>query len=114
MRIWLDPARLAGFQMSPAEALNAVRAQNVQLATGEIGQLPAPKGQQLSATVITQGRYSTPQEFGNIVLREGANGALVRLKDVARVDLGAADYSVEARLNGKPIAAIAIKLSPTG
>jgi multidrug efflux pump len=114
MRIWLDPARLAGFQMSPAEALNAVRAQNVQLATGEIGQLPAPKGQQLSATVLTQGRYNSPEEFGNVVLREGANGALVRLKDVARVELGAADYSVEARLNGKPIGAIGIKLSPTG
>ncbi len=114
MRIWLDPAKLAGFQMSPAQALNAVRAQNVQLATGEIGQLPAPPGQQLAATVITQGRYNTPEEFGNIVLREGASGALVRLKDVGRVELGAADYSVEARLNGKPIGAIGIKLSPTG
>ncbi|MFL6711498.1 MAG: efflux RND transporter permease subunit, partial [Sulfurifustis sp.] len=114
MRIWLDPARLAGFNMSPAEALDAVRSQNVQLATGEIGQLPAPPGQQLSATVITQGRYATSEEFGNIVLREGAAGALVRLKDVARVELGAADYSVEARLNGKPIAAMGIKLSPDG
>lgn len=114
MRIWLDPSKLAGFQMSPGEALAAVRAQNVQLATGEIGQLPAPKGQQLAATVVTQGRYTTPEEFGNIVLREGASGALVRLKDVARVELGAADYSVEARLNGKPIAAMGIKLSPDG
>lgn len=114
MRIWLDPAKLAGFQMSPSEALNAVRAQNVQLATGEIGQLPAPRGQQLSATVITRGRYATPEEFGGIVLREGGNGALVRLRDVAHIELGAADYNVEARLNGKPIGAIGIKLSPTG
>ncbi|HEY6233505.1 MAG TPA: efflux RND transporter permease subunit, partial [Candidatus Elarobacter sp.] len=114
MRIWLDPGKLAGFQISPADALNAVRAQNVQLATGELGQLPAPKGQQLAATVITQGRYATPEEFGNIVLREGASGALVRLKDVARVELGAADYGVDARLNGKPIGAIGIKLSPDG
>ena len=114
MRVWLEPAKLAGFEMSPAEALDAVRAQNVQLATGEIGQLPAPKGQQVAATVITQGRYATPEEFGNIVLREGQSGALVRLKDVARVELGAADYSVDARLNGKPIAALGIKLSPDG
>jgi multidrug efflux pump len=114
MRIWLDPAKLAGYQMSPAEALAAVRAQNVQLATGEIGQLPAPPGQQVAATVVTEGRYSTPEEFGNIVLREGASGALVRLKDVARVELGANDYSIDARLNGQPIGAIGIKLSPDG
>lgn len=114
MRIWLDPAKLAGLQMSPAEALAAVRAQNVQLATGEIGQLPAPTGQQVAATVVTQGRYATPEEFGDIVLRASAGGVLVRLKDVARVELGAADYSVDARLNGKPIAALGIKLAPTG
>ncbi|KAF0813274.1 Multidrug efflux pump subunit AcrB [Andreprevotia sp. IGB-42] len=114
MRIWLDPAKLAGFKMSPAEALAAVRAQNVQLATGEIGALPSPKGQQFTATVVTQGRFVTPEEFGNIVLREGANGALVHLKDVAKVELGAASYDVQARLNGKPIAAIGVKLSPDG
>ena len=114
MRIWLDPAKLAGYEMSPAEALAAVRAQNVQLATGEIGQLPAPKGQQFAASVVTRGRYSTPGEFGDIVLREGARGALVRLKDVARIELGAADYGVDARLNGKPIAAMGVKLSPEG
>jgi multidrug efflux pump len=114
MRIWLDPAKLAGYRMSPAEALAAVRAQNVQLATGEIGQLPAPPGQQVAATVVTEGRYSTPEEFGNIVLREGPGGALVRLKDVARVELGANDYNIDARLNGQPIGAIGIKLSPDG
>ncbi|HEY8553583.1 MAG TPA: efflux RND transporter permease subunit, partial [Burkholderiales bacterium] len=114
MRIWLDPDKLAGYQMSPAEALAAVRAQNVQLATGEIGQLPAPPGQQLAASVITHGRYSTPEEFGAIVLREGPSGALVRLRDVARVELGANDYNIDSRLNGKPIGAIGIKLSPTG
>ena len=114
MRIWLDPAKLAGFKMTPTEALAAVRAQNVQIATGEIGQLPARPGQQFAATVVTHGRYSTPEEFGNIVLREGDRGALVRLKEVARVELGAADYNIEARLNGKPIAAIGIKLSPDG
>lgn len=114
MRIWLDPAKLSGYQMSPADALAAVRAQNVQLATGEIGQLPAPKGQQFAASVVTRGRYTTPEEFGDIVLREGGSGALVRLKDVARIELGAADYGIDARLNGKPIAAMGIKLSPEG
>jgi len=114
MRIWLDPAKLSGYRMSPADALAAVRAQNVQLATGEIGQLPAPKGQQFAASVVTRGRYTTPEEFGDIVLREGGSGALVRLKDVARIELGAADYGIDARLNGKPIAAMGIKLSPEG
>jgi multidrug efflux pump len=114
MRIWLDPAKLAGFKLSAAEALAAVRAQNVQLATGEIGQLPAPAGQQFTATVVTQGRYLTVEQFGNIVLRDGKNGSQLRLKDVAKVELGASDYSVLARLNGKSIAAIGIKLSPDG
>src|SRR5690606_506710 len=114
MRVWLDPAKLAGFGMSPAEALAAVRAQNVQLATGEIGALPAPPGQQVAATVVSQGRYSTPEEFGNIVLRQGPSGALVRLKDVARIELGANDYNIDARLNGVASGAIGIKLSPDG
>ena len=114
MRLWLDPLKLAGFGMTPGEALKAVQAQNVQLATGELGQLPALPGQQLAATVITQGRLQTPAEFGEILLRTAGNGAAVRLKDVARIELGAQDYSVEARLNGKPTAAVGIKLAPGG
>jgi multidrug efflux pump len=112
MRLWLDPLKLANYNMTPGEALTAVRAQNVQLATGELGQTPAVKGQELAATVITQGRLSTPEEFGNILLRSDSTGAAVRLKDVARVELGAQDYSVQARLNGKPTAAMGIKLAP--
>ncbi|MBM3114305.1 efflux RND transporter permease subunit [Jeongeupia naejangsanensis] len=114
MRVWLDPQRLAGYKMTPAEALAAVRAQNVQVATGELGQLPAAPGQEINATVVTQGRFVTPEQFGNIVLRDGGNGAQVRLKDVAKVELGAQDYSVVARLNGKQTAAIGVKLSPDG
>ncbi|SMC23803.1 multidrug efflux pump [Andreprevotia lacus DSM 23236] len=114
MRIWLDPVKLAGFKMTPSDALNAVRAQNVQLATGELGQLPAVPGQELNASVVTRGRFNTPEEFGNIILRDGGNGAQVRLKDVARVELGASDYSVSARLNGKETAAIGVKLSSDG
>ncbi|PJB02625.1 MAG: multidrug efflux RND transporter permease subunit, partial [Hydrogenophilales bacterium CG_4_9_14_3_um_filter_63_34] len=114
MRLWLDPLKLASFAMTPGEALRAVQAQNVQLATGELGQLPALPGQQLTATVITQGRLKTPAEFGEILLRTAASGAAVRLKDVARIELGAQDYSVQARLNGKPTAAIGVKLAPSG
>ncbi|MCP5276888.1 MAG: efflux RND transporter permease subunit [Thiobacillus sp.] len=112
MRIWLDPLKLANFNMTPGQALAAVQAQNVQLATGELGQVPAVKGQQLSATVITQGRLATPDEFGNILLRSDSTGAAVRLKDVARVELGAQDYIFRARLNGQPTAPIGIKLAP--
>ncbi|AOX99446.1 efflux RND transporter permease subunit [Jeongeupia sp. USM3] len=114
MRVWLDPQKLAGYKMTPAEALAAVRAQNVQVATGELGQLPAAPGQEINATVVTQGRFVTPEQFGSIVLRDGGGGAQVRLKDVARVELGAQDYSVVARLNGKQTAAIGVKLSPDG
>jgi len=114
MRIWLDPLKLASFNMTPGEAVKAVQAQNVQLATGELGQLPAPSGQEFAATVVTQGRLSTPEQFGNILLRTASSGAAVRLKDVARIELGAQDYSVRARLNGRPTAAVGIKLAPDG
>ncbi len=114
LRIWLDPLKLAAYRMSPGEALAAVRAQNVQLATGELGQLPAVPGQELAATVVTQGRLETPEQFGDILLRTNATGAAVRLKDVARVELGAQDYSIRARLNGLPTAAIGVKLAPGG
>jgi multidrug efflux pump len=112
MRVWLDPLKLASFNMTPGEALAAVQAQNVQLATGELGQAPAVKGQQLAATVITQGRLSNPEQFGNILLRSDSTGAAVHLKDVARVELGAQDYVFSARLNGRPTAAVGIKLAP--
>lgn len=114
MRIWLQPNKLAGFNMTPAEAVAAIRAQNVLLSTGELGQQPAKAGQEIAATVVSRGRLTSAAEFGNIVLRNGANGAMVRLSDVARVELGANDYLVAARLNGKDAAAIAVKLSPTG
>ena len=112
MRIWLDPLRLASYNMTPGEALAAVQAQNVQLATGELGQLPAAPGQQIAATVITRGRLAGVEQFENILLRTASTGAAVRLKDVARVELGAQDYTIRARLNGSPTAAIGIKLAP--
>ena len=114
MRIWLKPEKLVGYNMTPAEAVAAIQTQNVLLSTGELGQQPAKPGQEIAATVVSRGRLNSAEEFGNIVLRNGANGAMVRLKDVARVELGASDYLVASRLNGKPSAAVAVKLSPTG
>jgi len=114
MRIWLNPARLTGLNLTPKDVLDAIRDQNVQVAGGSLGDLPAIKGQQLNAAIVVPAsRLSTPEQFGNIILRANADGSIVRLQDVARVELGAANYAVEARLNGKPVAGLGIKLTPT-
>ncbi|MBI1174288.1 MAG: efflux RND transporter permease subunit [Sideroxydans sp.] len=112
MRLWLDPNKLYAYNLTPSDVKNAVGAQNTQLAMGELGELPAPPGQQLNAVIVTRSRLSTPEEFGNIVVRANADGSTVRVRDVARVELGAQDYSVSARLDGQPASAIAIRLSP--
>jgi multidrug efflux pump len=111
MRIWLDPERLAGYGMSPASALAAVREQNTQTAGGQIGAQPTLPDQQINATVVTQSRYSTPEEFAQIILRANPDGSTVRLGAVARVELGAASYDSSARLNGRPMAGMAIQLA---
>ncbi len=114
MRIWLEPAKLTGFNLTAADVTAAIRDQNVQVTGGALGGLPAVAGQALNATVVVpQSRLASPEQFGNIILRASPDGSVVRLKDVARVELGAADYSVEARLNGKPVAGMGIKLTPT-
>ena len=113
MRIWLKPDRLQAFNLAPGDVARAVRAQNTQLATGELGQLPAVSGQQLNAIIVSKGRLSTTAEFGNIIVRANPDGSTVRVKDVASVELGAQDYSVAARLDGQPASAIAIRLAPT-
>lgn len=112
MRLWLKPERLQAFGLTPADVAKAVRAQNAQIATGELGQVPAVPGQEYSATIITQGRLSTPAEFGNIIIRSDERGASVRVKDVARVELGAQDYTIAARVDGQPTAAIAVRMAP--
>ncbi|MDD5613244.1 MAG: efflux RND transporter permease subunit, partial [Gallionella sp.] len=112
MRLWLNPERLQHYSLSPADVARAVRAQNVELATGELGQVPAAPGQQLNAVIVTKGRLSTPEEFGNIIVRALPDGSSLRVKDVARVELGAQDYTRSARIDGQPTAAIAIRLSP--
>ncbi|MDI6745717.1 MAG: efflux RND transporter permease subunit [Rhodocyclaceae bacterium] len=112
MRLWLKPEKLHGYKLSPADVARAVRAQNVQVAVGELGQLPAAKGQDLNAVIVTRSRLSSPEEFGNIIVRTNPDGSTLRVKDVARVELGAQDYSISARLDGQPTAAIAVRLSP--
>jgi len=112
MRLWLKPEKLQIYNLSPADISRAVRAQNSQLATGEMGQLPSAPGQQLNAVIVTKSRLSSPEEFGNIIVRTNPDGSTLRVKDVARVELGAQDYSRAARIDGQPTAAIAIRLSP--
>ncbi|RZJ97643.1 MAG: efflux RND transporter permease subunit [Novosphingobium sp.] len=112
MRIWLDPARLAGFSLVPGDVVSAVQAQNTEVAAGEIGAVPSPAGQMLNATVTAQSRLSKPEEFAKIVLKTLPSGAIVQLKDVARIELGAENYGVIGRINGHPAAGMAISLSP--
>ena len=112
MRIWLNPDKLRGYGLGATQVLDAVRAQNVQFATGAIGAAPGPAGQGLTATVSTDGRFTSAEEFGSIILRANQDGSNVRLKDVARIGLGAESYGHEARFNGDPIAGFAILLAP--
>ena len=112
MRLWLKPEKLQGYKLSPADVARAVRAQNAQVAVGELGQLPAAAGQDINAVIVTRSRLSSPEEFGNIIVRTNPDGSTLRVKDVARVELGAQDYSISARLDGQPTAAIAVRLSP--
>ena len=102
MRVWVDPAKLQGYQLSSAEVNAAIRAQNVQVSAGEIGSLPNIAGQGISASVVVQGQLSSPEEFGRMVLRANPDGSAVRLKDVARIELGGQLYTTSARLNGQP------------
>ena len=112
MRLWLKMEKLHQYNLSPADVSRAVRAQNSELATGELGQLPSAPGQQLNAVIVTRSRLSTPEEFGNIIVRTNPDGSTLRVKDVARVELGAQDYNRAARIDGQPNAAIAIRLTP--
>ncbi|MEN7529720.1 MULTISPECIES: efflux RND transporter permease subunit [unclassified Cupriavidus] len=111
MRIWLDPAKLNSFQLAPLDVSTAIKAQNVQVASGQLGGLPAVSGQQLNASVIGKTRLQTAEQFGNILLKVNADGSQVRLKDVAEVGLGGQDYSINAQYNGRPASGIAIRLA---
>ncbi len=111
MRIWLDPDKLKTYKLSTADVIAAVRAQNQQVAVGQLGGTPAVPGQQLNATITSQGRLQTPEEFRTIVVRSQPDGSILRLGDVARVELGAEDYSIIARFNGQPATGVAISLA---
>ncbi|MBF0159465.1 MAG: efflux RND transporter permease subunit [Magnetococcales bacterium] len=112
MRLWIKNDKLHGYGLAPSDIIKAVRAQNAQLATGELGQLPSVPDQQLNAVIVTKSRLSSPEEFGNILVRTNPDGSVLRVKDVARVELGAQDYSVAARIDGQPSAAVAVRLAP--
>ena len=114
MRIWVDPAKLMSFKLSAADVTAAIRAQNAQVASGSIGDLPNIAGQGIAATVVVNGQLSSVEQFGNIVLRANPDGSTVRIKDVARVELGGQAYATAARLNGKPAVGIGVQLSPSG
>ncbi|NMM08756.1 MAG: efflux RND transporter permease subunit [Polaromonas sp.] len=114
MRIWIDPAKLAGLALSATDVTTAIRAQNAQIASGTIGDLPNVAGQGIAATVVVNGQLSSVEQFGNVVLRANTDGSTVRLKDVARIELGAQNYATSARLNGKPSTGIGVQLTPSG
>ena len=112
MRIWLDPERMAARKLTPADVTLAIREQNVQIAAGTLSQQPVPTATGFELTVTTQGRLENAEEFGNIIIRRGDQGQLVRLRDVARIELGAASYTLRSLLNNKPAAAIPIFQAP--
>jgi HAE1 family hydrophobic/amphiphilic exporter-1 len=107
MRMWVNPDRLAKLGITVPQIISAIQAQNTVNPAGKAGGEPAPKGQEFTYTVLAQGRLASPEQFGQIVLRETPDGGIVRVRDVARIELGAQDYSVAGRFNGKPSAVIA-------
>jgi multidrug efflux pump len=113
MRIWIDPDKLLGVKLTPTDVTTAIRAQNAQVASGSLGELPNLNDQTFTAPIVVTGQLSTPEEFGAIVLRANPDGSTVRLRDVARIEIGGQVYATSARLNGKPTAAIGVQLSPT-
>ncbi len=112
MRIWIDPQKAAEHDLAASDISNAIREQNVQAAAGTIGASPSPNGVDLQLNVNAQGRLSTPEEFGNIIVKSGSNGEITRLRDVARVELGAADYALRSLLDGESAVAIPVFQAP--
>ena len=111
MRIWMDPSKMANLKVTPSDIAAALRTQNAQVAVGQLGGAPSIEGQVLNATVTAQSLLETPEQFANIFLKNTANGAQVRIGDVARVELGADNYAFDSKFNGKPAGGVAIKLA---
>ena len=114
MRIWVDPAKLVSFGLTASDVNNAIKAQNALVPAGGIGDRPNIAEQTVAATVVVSGQLANVEQFGNIVLRAKTDGSVVRMRDVARIELGAQTYGTYARLNGKPASGIGLQLSPTG
>ncbi len=114
MRIWIDPDKLLGYNLSSADVTAAIGGQNAQVSAGEIGSLPNVAGQSISATVVVNGQLASVKEFGAIILRANPDGSTVRLRDVARIELGGQSYATSARLNGKPSVGVGLQLAPSG
>ncbi|HHO8355850.1 TPA: efflux RND transporter permease subunit [Klebsiella pneumoniae] len=111
MRIWLDPNKLNNYQLTPVDVSNALKVQNAQIAAGQLGGAPAIKGQQLNASIIAQTRLTSPEEFGNILLKVNSDGSQVTLHDVARIERGGENYQFVVKINGKPASALGIQLA---
>ena len=114
MRIWVDPQKLKNYNLSFSDVSAAISAQNAQISAGALGSLPSVQGQTITATITAEGQLSTPEQFGNIILKSNANGANVYIKDVARVELGSESYSASTQLNGTPTVGMAVMLSNSG
>ena len=112
MRIWMDPTKLAAYNLMPSDVQSAIEAQNVQISAGKIGGLPSSNTQQLTATVRAQSRLQTPEQFRNIIVKGNTGGAVVRISDIARVEMGSEDYTASSQLNGHPAAGVAVMLAP--
>ena len=112
MRIWFRPDKLAKLGLTPADVINAIKEQNLQAPSGKVGAAPTPADQQFTNTVSAPGRLVTPEEFENIIVRQTETGAVVRIKDIGRAELGSQDYNAFGRLNGKPAGAMAVYLLP--
>ena len=112
MRLWVKPDQLAKLGITVTDIVNAVQAQNTVNPAGQVGGEPAPANQQFTYSVLAQGRLTSPEQFGNVIVRETPDGGIVRVKDVARVELGAQDYSIVSRLNGKPAIVIPVYQLP--
>lgn len=112
MRIWMDPTKLASYALMPSDVQTAIEAQNVQISAGKIGALPSSSAQQLTATVRAQSRLQTVDQFKNIIVKSKSDGSVVRLGDVARVEMGSEDYTATSNLNGHPAAGIAVMMAP--
>ncbi|HEY5964109.1 MAG TPA: efflux RND transporter permease subunit, partial [Xanthobacteraceae bacterium] len=112
LRVWIDPERLVGYQLTADDVTRAISAQNAQVASGSIGVEPSNAAQQISAMVLVKGQFVSPDEFGSIVLRANADGSTVRLRDVARIEVGGLSYQFTTRQNGQSTAGLSVLLSP--